>query len=179
MALVVEVSAWVPHSSQAAAASNFSKNIPHSQARRARVAVPCSLRRLPSAAAREGPLRRGGRERHAVARGCQAGGSQAAFATRTGARQQKVAGLTELVRALRAGFSGPGRSPRWQWLLGRASCLALRSCRRQRYEDGARGAGAIHVSVLVSSSRTYAHRMCSLARAKTKPLTYWWADVEP
>ena len=35
----------------------------------------------------------------------------------------------------------------------------------------ARGAGAIHVSVLVSSSRTYAHRMCSLARAKTKPLT--------
>ena len=167
MALVVEVSAWVPHSSQAAAASNFSKNIPHSQARRARVAVPCSLRRLPSAAAREGRC---------------AGAGASATRSRAAARleghkqhlppaRRKVAGLTELVRALRAGFSGPGRSPRWQWLLGRASCLALRSCRRQRYEDGARGAGAIHVSVLVSSSRTYAHRMCSLARAKTKPLT--------
>ena len=167
MALVVEVSAWVPHSSQAAAAPNFSKNVqtPRRGARAWLCPAPCAGCRAP---------RRG--------RGRCAGAGASATRSRGAARleghkqhlppaRRKVAGLTELVRALRAGFSGPGRSPRWQWLLGRASCLALRSCRRQRYEDGARGAGAIHVSVLVSSSRTYAHRMCSLARAKTKPLT--------
>lgn len=45
----------------------------------------CALLPAPAAERRGagGPLRRGGRERHAVARGCQAGGSQAAFATRT------------------------------------------------------------------------------------------------
>ena len=140
---------------------------PNSQARRARVAVPCSLRRLPSAAAREGPLRRGGRERHAVARGCQAGGSQAAFATRTEkGRWPDGAGAGS-----QGGVQWPGTlstmavASRARELLG----LALLSAAAVR--GRARGAGAIHVSVLVSSSRTYAHRMCSLARAKTKPLT--------
>ena len=169
MALVVEVSAWVPHSSQAACQSNFSKNVqtPRRGARAWLCPAPCAGCRAP----RRGRAVAPGRARAPRGRAGLPGWRVTSSICHPHGRTRKLAGLTELVRALRAGFSGPGRSPRWQWLLGRASCLALRSCRRQRYEDGARGAGAIHVSVLVSSSRTYAHRMCSLARAKTKPLT--------
>ena len=129
----------------------------------------CALLPAPAAERRGagGPLRRGGRERHAVARGCQAGGSQAAFATRTEkGRWPDGAGAGS-----QGGVQWPGTlstmavASRARELLG----LALLSAAAVR--GRARGAGAIHVSVLVSSSRTYAHRMCSLARAKTKPLT--------
>ena len=170
MALVVEVSAWVPHSSQAACQSNFSKNVqtPRRGARAWLCPAPCAGCRAPwrgrgrcagagaSATRSRGAARLEGHKQHLPP---------------ARAHEQKVAGLTELVRALRAGFSGPGRSPRWQWLLGRASCLALRSCRRQRYEDG-QGVRVPYTSACSSLRRGHTRIACARSLARKRNLLH-------